>query len=131
MVQWVRICLPMQERWVGTDVGRSHMPPGNYAYVLKLLNPCSRTCALQQKKPHYGRSPWITSRVPSSLQLNSCAAMKTSRACIYVICMCVCVHEYIYIYSSFCFSLESVFGPGIFNTHTNTYIHTCIHTHMN
>ena len=29
-----------------TDVERSHMPLGSYTYVLKLLNLCSRTCAL-------------------------------------------------------------------------------------
>ena len=39
VVQWLRIHLPMQETWVRSWSGRSHMMWGNWAHAPQLLSP--------------------------------------------------------------------------------------------
>ena len=54
MVQWLRICLPVQGTWVGFLVLelRSHVPQGNYVHEPQLLEPeQSKAFALQEEKP--------------------------------------------------------------------------------
>ena len=61
VVQWLRICLPMQGTQVRSLVGelRSHMPRGNEARAPQLLSPCATT---REPACHRLQSPCTTTR---------------------------------------------------------------------
>ena len=51
-VQWLRICLAMQEKWVDPWSGKIPLAWGNKAHTSQLLKPmCPRAHAPQQEKP--------------------------------------------------------------------------------
>ena len=49
VIQWLRICLPMQGTWIPNQE-RCHMSQGNKSCTLQLLSLCSRACKLQLLK---------------------------------------------------------------------------------
>ena len=82
-VQWLRLCFPMQGTQVQPLVGelRSHMPRGNKAHVLQLLNlhTTTREACLLQQRPSTAKKKKKSIQLPrllSPLRGSNCMALR-------------------------------------------------------